>query len=588
MPGVFDELAARMDYHALFSEYVRLRKKGNRYFAVCPFHQEKDASMSVDVVTGLWHCFGCKEGGNAFSFIAKIEQLEMREVVEMLAQRLGVDLRQYQTPDERVKLSRRQVQLRIMKAAAAFYRKLLTTTTHGQRALEYFHGRGLTDVTINHFGLGVTPLDVDGLTKTLQGHNARKDDLLDLNLSIEGRRGELIDMMRGRAIFPLSDHRGDVVGIAGRAMGDEEPKYLNTRNTPLYNKSRLLYGMNFARKAITAEDCVYVVEGYMDVISLHQAGVVNCVAACGTALTRDHVQALSRLTDKFYLTFDGDSAGITAALRTSEEFMLAGHYPRVLLIPGGKDPDDLVREGGKEALEALRAKAVPFPRLITGLRIKTREPDPMEVKKLIAEVAPVFGRITDAQVANAFAKDLSGALRMPEKQVRDLLFSLVRPGGGSRRDTATAAVDTRSPRERFLMQFIGAMLADDALRAQVKPALKLEDFPKGHYRDLYKRIVVEKEDCAAPDFPPELAAICAEARQSHISGGYTADAYAAKVKAFRLEEVNARIRELQREMGKASDENDTERATKLGEMMQLLLKARKKLSEEMKATPRCK
>ena len=586
MPGVFDELAARMDYHALFSEYVRLRKKGNRYFAVCPFHQEKDASMSVDVVTGLWHCFGCKEGGNAFTFIAKIEQLEMREVVEMLAQRLGVDLKQYQTPEEREKLSRRQVQLRIMKAAAGFYRKLLMTTTHGQRALDYFHKRSLSDATINHFGLGVTPLDVDGLTKELQLHNARKQDLLDLNLSIEGRRGELIDMMRGRAIFPLFDHRGDVVGIAGRAMGDEEPKYLNTRNTPLYNKSRLLYGMNFARKAITSEDCVYVVEGYMDVISLHQAGVVNCVAACGTALTRDHVQALSRLTDKFYLTFDGDSAGISAALRTCEEFMLAGHYPRVLIIPGGKDPDDLVREGGKEALEALRAKAVPFPRLITGLRIKTREPEPMEVKKLVAEVAPVFGRITDTQVANAFAKDLSGALRMPEKQVRDLLFSLVRPGGANRREAA--AVDTRSPRERFLLQFIGAMLADDALRAQVKPALKLDDFPKGHYRDLYKRIVVEKEDCASPDFPPELVAICAEARQSHISGGYTADAYAAKVKAFRLEEVNERIRALQREMGKASDEGDAEKMAKCGEKMQMLLKARAKLAAEIKGAEKPK
>jgi DNA primase len=580
VPGVFDELAARMDYHALFSEYLRLRKKGNRFFAVCPFHQEKDASLSVDITTGLWHCFGCKEGGNMFQFIAKIEQLEMREVVEMLVQRYGVDLKQYQTAEEREKLGRRQILLRIMKAAAAFYRKQLTTTSHGQRALEYFHGRGLTDATINTFGLGVTPLDADGLTKALQERNVRTQDLLDLNISIEGRRGELIDMMRGRAVFPLFDHRGDVVGIAGRAMGDEEPKYLNTRNTPLYNKSRLLYGFNLARKAITAEDAVFVVEGYMDVISLHQAGVVNCVAACGTALTAEHVQMLARQTDKFYLAFDGDSAGIGAALRSCDTFMQVGHYPRVIIIPGGKDPDDVAREGGKEAVEKLRAKAITFPRLLTAVRIKTREPEPMEIKRVLTEAAPIFAHITDQSVINAFARDLSSALKLPEKQARDMLVAAARPGGGK---IPTPMLDSRSPRERFLMQLIAALLADEELRAQVKPMLKLEDFPKGHYRELYKRLVVGGEDCTSPDFPPELASLCAEARQSFIAGDYTAQAYAAKVKAFRLEEVSARIREMQREMARAADENDAEASAKLSEKMQLLLKARAKLAAEIKA-----
>jgi len=234
----------------------------------------------------------------------------MSEVVEMLAKRYGVDLRQYQPEKERQRITRRQMLLKIVRAADGFYRKQLASTTHGQQALKYLQERGLSEGVIKRFGIGVTPLEPDGLTHFLQEHNARTRDLIDLNLTLEGRRGEMIDMLRSRIIFPLFDHRGDVVSFAGRALGDGEPKYLNTQNTPLYNKSRMLYGFNFARRAITEQDAAFIVEGYMDVISLHQAGVVNAVATCGTSLTGEHIRTLARNTDNFFLAFDGDAAGI--------------------------------------------------------------------------------------------------------------------------------------------------------------------------------------------------------------------------------------------------------------------------------------
>jgi len=581
--SVFEELAARMDFHAVFSEYLRLKKKGSRFFAVCPFHKEKDPSLSVDVETGLWHCFGCKEGGNVFQFIAKIEHLEMSEVVEMLAKRYGVDLRQYQPEKERQRITRRQMLLKIVRAADGFYRKQLASTTHGQQALKYLQERGLSEGVIKRFGIGVTPLEPDGLTHFLQEHNARTRDLIDLNLTLEGRRGEMIDMLRSRIIFPLFDHRGDVVSFAGRALGDGEPKYLNTQNTPLYNKSRMLYGFNFARRAITEQDAAFIVEGYMDVISLHQAGVVNAVATCGTSLTGEHIRTLARNTDNFFLAFDGDAAGIKAALRSCEEFMAGGHYPRVIVIPEGKDPDDVARAGGKEAFDRLKAKAVPYPRLIAAVRIKTAEPEPMEVKRLFEEVAPVFSRIRDAMVQEAFSRDLAGALRMEERQVRDLLHAGARV---RRRKKGTEAREAQmtTPREDFLSRFFAAILADAELRAAAAGELTEDDFPEGKFRELFRRVVKSAEDYALPGFPKELAALCAELKQRDVpQGEYGIEAYVAKIRAFKLEDLSDEIRALQKELAKAQSEGDDESAQKLGEKMQQLLAQRAKLAAEIKA-----
>lgn len=583
MASVFEELAARMDYHAVFSEYLRLKKKGSRFFAICPFHKEKDASLSVDVETGLWHCFGCKEGGNVFQFIAKIEHLEMSEVVEMLAKRYGVDLRQYQPEKERQRITRRQLLLKIVRAADGFYRKQLATTTHGQQSLKYLQERGLSEGTIKRFGIGVTPVDPGGLTHFLQEHNARTRDLIDLNLTLEGRRGEMIDMLRSRIVFPLFDHRGEVVSFAGRALGDGEPKYLNTQNTPLYNKSRMLYGFNFARRAITDENAAFIVEGYMDVISLHQTGVMNAVATCGTSLTGEHIKTLARNTDNFYLAFDGDAAGITAALRSSEEFMAAGHYPRAILLPEGKDPDDVARAGGKEAFDKLKSKAVPYPRLIAAVRIKTAEPEPMEVKRLFEEVAPVFSRIRDAMVQEAFSRDLAGALRMEERQVRDLLHAGARV---RRRKGAAETGEARmtTPREDFLSRFFAMILADEKLRTDAAGELTEEDFPEGRFRELFTRVVKNEENYTLPGFSKELAALCAELKQRDVpQGEYSIEAYAAKIRAFKLEDLSDEIRALQKELAKAQSEGDDGLSRELGEKMQGFLAQRAKLAAELKA-----
>jgi len=584
MGSVFDELAARMDYHALFSEYIRLKKKGNRYFAPCPFHQEKDPSLSVDVQTGLWHCFGCKAGGNIFQFIAKVEHLEMSEVVEMLARRYNVDLSQYRSKDQQAKLTRREVLRRIVQAVANYYRKQLLNTSHGQRALEYLHGRGLTDSTIRKFGLGMTPGAADGLTQALLERNVRRQDLLDLNLSIEGRRGELVDMMRGRIIFPLYDHSGNVVSFAGRALGDEEPKYLNTRNTPLYNKSRLLYGLNFARKAITAEDCVFVVEGYMDVISLHQAGVVNAVATCGTALTREHIATLGRFTERFYLAFDGDAAGIGAALRSCEEFMAIGHYPSVLLFPKDKDPDDVAREGGKEAFDRLKAKAVPYPRLLTAVRIRSKTPDPAQLKQLFKEAAPVFRRIRDSITQDAFVQDLAAALKLDESRVRGVLRQASRPPrrGHAQGEEVTDAL-LATPLESLLNRMFARLLREEQAREEAQAlGLTAEELPEGKYRELYRRVVEGGEDSGSPEFPAELSELCARLMQDEAQAqdSYTTAEYAAKVRELRALELDRMMKDASRLLAAARAAEDGKEEARLTEELKRL-----KAERSLLATP---
>lgn len=597
MDSVFDELTSRIDYHSLYSEYLRLHKKGNRFFALCPFHKEKTPSFHINMQNGLWHCFGCGEGGNVFQFIERMENLEMREVVELLAHRYGVDLAKYRKRGEKQIYTRRQYLLKVVAGSTKFYQNELFNTTHGAKALDYLTGRGLTEATIKRYRLGVTPAQADGLTMFLLGKNVKRAMLEELHLTMPGRGGaaEPIDVFRNRIIFPLFNRRGEVVSFAGRTLTDEEPKYLNTRNTPLYVKSRLLYGLNFARKAIAEAGAVYIVEGYMDVIALQQAGIMNVVATCGTALTADHIRELARYTEGFYLAFDGDAAGINAALRASEGILAGGHYPKILLFPKNIDPADVATQNGKEGLEKLRQKAVSYPRLVAGVRLRTKSPEPAELKKLFAELGPTFRRIDEPVTAAAFARDLAEVLSLSEKQVRDIMKSGQRMRGEPRdaagRDRLAQMLS--HPREGLYARFFAQLINTPGRIEEVRSSdLSSEDFPSGTFRELYQALVVQQRSPEDAGFPLKLVSAASRLAQldetcagesGAVPSEFPLASYVTKIRRFRLEAVTEKLHIMHEELARASEANDTARREQIMLRIQELVAHKKKLAAELAA-----
>lgn len=348
-----EEIRSRINILDVISEYVTLQRAGKSHKGLCPFHTEKTPSFNVSEEFQTWHCFGCSEHGDVFSFLMKIENLTFAEVLERLAKKTGVEL---QRSNDR-QTSRRELLSRINSLAAAYYAALLKHTPVAQ---EYLSKRGLADQTIEEFRLGYAAPAWDGLTRFLAGKKIDPADAAQAGLLIKGERG-YYDRFRHRIVYPILDIQEHVIGFGGRAIGeDDQPKYLNSPETPLFNKTKALYGLNLARKKIAAEGFAVVVEGYMDVIATHQAGFGHSVATLGTALTLEHTKILSRYTKKIVLAYDADSAGMKAALRGAAMFMDAEFDVRIVRLPKGDDPDSILRRGATAEFASALAEARPI------------------------------------------------------------------------------------------------------------------------------------------------------------------------------------------------------------------------------------
>ncbi len=578
MESIFEEIARRIDYPALFSEYLRIKRRGSRLVALCPFHQEKEPSFYIDAHSGLWHCFGCKAGGNVFQFIARIEKLEMKDVVELLARKYGVDTSKFEKGVQREKLSKRSYFIRILRASAKFFFNELRSTTHGREALEYLKQRGVKEVTMERFAIGLTPVSEDGLAKFLLSRNVKRDVLEQLGLISRSRRGgEPVDFFRNRIIFPIFNHRGEIVSFAGRTIKNEEPKYLNTSNTPIYNKSAVLYGLNFAKKAITEKDAVYVVEGYMDVIMLHQAGVTNAVATCGTALTTEHIRELGRFTDNFYLAFDGDSAGISAALRAGSECLAQGFFPQILLFKEGKDPADIIKEQGREGFERFAQHGIitTYPRLLASIYVRTDEPDEKVLKKLFEQARQTYRRIPDSITASAFSKELADALKFSEKAVVDLLRS-GKVFAPSPKVAQTIKERLKNPHEKLFVGFFSLLLCEPKLVAQAKGSgLTSADFPEGIYRQTWEQFVEKGLQADSVKLDEKVRNLLAELKNSDIVISFPLKSYVRKIKQLKVEAINEKIRLKKRELNKAIEAGDESAALKLRNELEDLLKKQK-------------
>ena len=463
-PQFLDELRARVDLAGLVGKRVRLQKRGREHTGLCPFHNEKTPSFTVNEDKGFYHCFGCGEHGSAIDFVMKLDNLSFPEAVERLAGDAGLEV-PVDSPEQRQRAERAKTHYGILEAASDYFEKQLRMPA-GKPALDYLKERGITEASIARFHIGFAPNLRDGLKTALARQNISDAEMVETGLLIQPDDGgrQPYDRFRGRVMFPISDRRGRVIAFGGRILGEGEPKYLNSPETPLFHKRRNLYGLAEAAEAARAESAIIVVEGYTDVIALNQAGLGNAVAPLGTALTEDQVRLLWRYAPEPYLCFDGDAAGARAAGRAAENMLAIltpGHGLRFASLPAGQDPDSLVRAGGADAMNGVLAEALPLSEMIWRLERRGRRLDSPEGRAgLEQRFRELTGRIEDELVRRHYFSSLKDRIWQEYRQERDQGGGRNKGQGGkgaavpkrmAARSGAATPVDTSRLQEEILM-----------------------------------------------------------------------------------------------------------------------------------------
>ena len=341
------ELKMKTDIEDVISTYVTLKRRGATLVGLCPFHNEKTPSFTVYPATQSFYCFGCGAGGDAITFLKKIENLDYLDAVKTLAQRAGLQMPQDGFDDSLSKRRRRILEMN--REAARFYHSVLLSP-EGKVGYDYYIGRALSAATINHFGLGFAPNRWDALLKHMRGKGYQPAELVDAGLARKGQKG-YYDNFRNRVMTPIIDVRGNVIAFGGRVLDDSKPKYINTGDTLVYKKTNELFALNFAKDS--KEDALILCEGYMDVIAMHQAGFTNAVAGCGTALTTEQVRLISRYAKEVILTYDADEAGQKALQKARTLFDQTDVKVRIPALVGGKDPDEIIRTYGRDKFKGM-------------------------------------------------------------------------------------------------------------------------------------------------------------------------------------------------------------------------------------------
>jgi DNA primase len=432
-----DDLRLRVDIVQVVQDVVSLRKAGATWKGLCPFHAEKTPSFHVNQEKGFFHCFGCGVGGDAIKFVELHERIGFPEAVRLLAGRFGLSVPEPVDDREGPSATERETLLKVHEAAADWFRAQLASPA-GERARRHLESRGVSAATAEKLGLGCAPSTRDALRSYLLERGFEPSVVLGSGLVVRRDSGEVVDRFRGRLIIPIARDSGTVIAFGGRALdADQQPKYLNSPETPIYSKSRTLYGLSLAKGAIRKLDRAILVEGYFDVAQLVQAGITPVVASCGTALTPQQAQMLRRFTSKVVLSFDPDSAGQAAAGRSCELLVTEGFEVNVAELPRGTDPDSFVRQEGREAyLGRLRA-AVPYLEFL--LRRSAAGHDlttDAGRRRFLGEMLTVAARIPDAATRDQFADRLASRARITEEVVR----AEVRKAAAARRTSGPAGV----------------------------------------------------------------------------------------------------------------------------------------------------
>ena len=422
--SLIDEIKNRLDIVEVIGSYIKLQKAGVNFRAICPFHSEKKPSFFVSPTRQIWHCFGCSKGGDIFGFVKEIENVEFGDALRILAQRAGVELTR-QTPEYAKLKTERQRLYEICELTSLFFEKQLEASSVGKEAKRYLLGRGITEESIKKWRLGYSPDTWQGLSDFLVSKGYTKEEAERAGLSIKNERGSFFDRFRGRIIFPIFDLNSQVIGFGGRVFKEKDKeeiaKYVNTPNTLLYDKSRVLYGLDRAKLEIRRRDACVLVEGYTDVIMSHQAGIFNVVATSGTALTLWQLKILKRYSENLILGFDMDVAGDSATKRGIDLAQSQGFNIKIVRLQAGKDAADIISKNPKEWETSLQnSKSILEFYFETAFSAKN--PKTPEGKKEIAKILlPVLKRIPNQIEKSFWLQKLSKNLEVREEDLREEL-----------------------------------------------------------------------------------------------------------------------------------------------------------------------
>ncbi len=507
MGRISDEDVARVrdatDLVTVVSERVPLRQKGRLFWGNCPFHGEKTPSFKVDPATQLWHCFGCGAGGDVYGFVMRIENVDFPDAVRMLADRARIEIRESEGGLPR---SHRERLYAVLEEAARFYHRTLTSSRDpgATSAREYLAGRGFGSDVAKRWVLGYAP-GRGALVKHLTGLGYSPEEMLEANLALRGPDAVVRDRFYERVMFPIVDVQGRHIAFGGRVIGTGEPKYLNTNDTPVFHKSANLYGIDRAKASITATGDAIVVEGYTDVIALHESGLGNAVATLGTALTQQHVRLLRRFARRIIYLFDGDEAGIRAAER-AVEFVdrtitpEAGRNPLDLLVcalPSGLDPADYAHTHGIAELERLLSQSEPLLKFAVERRLSRWDLDrPEERARALTDAAQVLAPVKDSILADDYASLIADRLFADFTTVKRAIERAV-PSSSSTREapseeTASPQEGLRPPvtgEEKAQRAVVGLAIRCPELRAQARELLALGLLADVYYRRMLEAVV---------------------------------------------------------------------------------------------------
>ena len=475
MEAFVQQVRAQTDILAVVQGYVPLKRKGNRYWGCCPFHNEKTASFSVVPADGFFYCFGCHAGGDAFKFVSLMEHITPFEAILRQAEQLGIEKpEQKRDPREEARLRELDDLRKVNALARDFFHNCLTVTRYGAAGKAYLAGRGITDEAIARYGIGFAPNAWSKLSDAFRKRGISEYILVTAGLAVRRERGEgVYDRFRNRVIIPIADERGRIVAFGGRALGDAQPKYLNTAETPVFNKRKLLFGLDRAHRAVASEGAAIVVEGYMDAIAAWEAGVQNVVATLGTSFTSDHAALLLRRAPRIVFCYDSDAAGQEATLRALAAVRGRAAEVRVLLLPDGKDPDEYVRTHGAET-------AVPAPAF--RLRhVRSHMTDSVEGRRAaLREMLPVLAELDEITRA-AYVRQTATELFLDEGIVTDALRRFLRQGAAEPpQNTAPQRMAVRQGDDalrRTGREIIAAIWRDPALLTEILSSIPMEDFP---------------------------------------------------------------------------------------------------------------
>lgn len=548
----------RADMLEIVSRYVTLKRAGKNYIGSCPFHQDKTPSFTVNPDKKLFHCFGCNEGGDIFQFVMKIERIDFSEALARLAAQTGVSLR-------RERASPLQ-KLKELNERVCLYFQTNLVSPAGQRAREYLKQRSFSKEIIERFRLGYALPRWDDLVKRFSGE---AEALETLGLALRSKEGSFYDRFRDRLIFPIWSPAGDIIGFAGRALGEEEPKYLNISNTPLFEKGTVLYGLNFARHAARDSATLIIVEGYTDVISMHQAGIENAVAGMGTALTLTQAQLLRRFASRVILAYDRDAAGRAATLRGLANLRNCDLDVSVALLPREHDPDSFVRAHGHEAFLQILTRAIPFHEFYLQSLLEDHPATTVAGKeKILQNVREFLPMLTSVAVRYEIIRELGRVLNLPEEEVA----RAVKTGKRAGIMTPPAAEESAWGPEDQVLYFV---LQGDLPLSTVRERLDVQDFTQ--YPEIAHALWELGEEWTVEEL---LAKLSTEdqvtvrrlvLRQPPLKESDRSRALAeaiGRLRQVRLEEQIARLRE---EVRAAERAGDRERVWQLqGELVQLL------------------